>query len=97
MQMNDYTAETIFATDNKEYKVCLSLGIFQKDGVKDFAWNIITWERDINSNSWALTTRDFPDNMELVLTRLKTTIIMNIEKSFERDFREFRHEIVNKC
>ena len=95
--MNDYTAETIFATDNKEYKVCLSLGIFQKDGAKDFAWNIITRERDINSNSWALTTRDFPNNMELVLTRLKTTIIMNIEKSFERDFREFRHEIVNKC
>ena len=95
--MNDYTAETIFATDKKEYKVCLSLGIFQKDGTKDFTWNIITWERDINSNSWALTTRDFPNNMELVLTRLKTTIIMNIEKSFERDFREFRHEIVNKC
>jgi hypothetical protein len=93
--MNDYTAETIFATDNKEYKVCLSLGIFQKDGVKDFAWNIITWERDINSNSWTLTTRDFPDNMEFVLTRLKTTIIMNIEKSFERDFREFKREIVN--
>ena len=95
--MNDYTAETIFATDNKEYKVCLSLGIFQKDGAKGLAWNIITGERDINSNSWALTTRDFPNNMELVLTRLKTTIIMNIEKSFERDFREFRHEIVNKC
>ena len=92
--MADYTSESIFTSGEKEYKVCLSLGIFQKDGTKDFAWNIITWERPQTSSEWSLTTRDFPDNIEFVLTRLKTSIIMNIEKSFDRDLHEFRQDVL---
>ena len=92
--MGDYTAESVFMSGEREYKVCLSLGIFQKDGTKDFAWNIIVWERLENSSDWNLTTREFPDNISFVLSRLKTTIIMNIEKSFDRDMSDFNHTVV---
>ena len=96
--MSDYSAETIFTDGDMEYKVSLSVGISLRDGKKDFIWNIITWERKRKSSrtAWNLTSENYPENMEFILTRLKTSIMMNIEKSFDRDMREFKLDVFRK-
>ncbi len=90
MYNQNYSAETIIETKDKRYKISLSLGVAMRDNVKDFLWSIVIYQQDPNESIWSISMNDCLDNFEFIITRLKTKIMMNIENSFNRDFREFK-------
>lgn len=88
----------------KCYRIVLELHL---DNQHHFRWNIMCYERPsmmsmINydssvppENTWEVTVKDFPEDMERTVEMLKQKIIMNINESFDGSLRDYKRFVIN--